>query len=74
MNDPKVVDTVIADLPKMATAKEVADALRVEPPTISRWVRAGALRGMRVGSRTLRVRKEDLREFLLGADEMNLTE
>lgn len=69
MNNPDAVDAMLADLPEVITAEEVGSMLRVTPVTVTKWARQGNLTAIRVGKRMLRIRKEDLREFLLTADE-----
>jgi excisionase family DNA binding protein len=44
---------------ELMTIQEAADALRVAPVTVRRYIRSGRLRAVRVG-RGLRVEKEDL--------------
>ena len=74
MNDPRVVESIIEQSPELASSNEVAKLLRVEPATVTKWIRHGELQGIKIGKRTTRIRKEDLRSFLLSADEMNLSE
>lgn len=35
---------------KMLTVDEVADAMRVNPETVRRWIRSGQLRGVRMAT------------------------
>lgn len=72
MNDPSLVDRIIEDLPEIVTVDEIAEVLRVENPTVRRWIRDGHLHGIRLGQRLVRVYKDDLRAFLLKADEHGL--
>ena len=74
MNDPNLVEAIIEEIPVLASSNEVAKLLRVEPATVTKWIRHGELNGIKIGKRTTRIRKDDLRTFLLGADEMNLSE
>lgn len=74
MNDPRVVESIIEQSPELASSNEVAKLLRVEPATVTKWIRHGELQGIKIGKRTTRIRKEDLRSFLLSADEMHLSE
>lgn len=74
MNDPRVVESIIEQSPELASSNEVAKLLRVEPATVTKWIRYGELQGIKIGKRTTRIRKEDLRSFLLSADEMHLSE
>ncbi len=43
----------------MSTA-EAADRLRVSPRTIARWIKAGELRGVRLGRRLFRVPESEV--------------
>lgn len=72
MNDPSLVDRIIEDLPEIVTVDEIAEVLRVENPTVRRWIRDDHLHGIRLGQRLVRVYKDDLRAFLLKADEHGL--
>ncbi|WP_300345601.1 helix-turn-helix domain-containing protein [Nesterenkonia sp.] len=74
MNDPDLVDALLQDVPELTNSQEIAALLRVETATVAKWIRAGELSGMKIGKRVTRVRKADLREFLLRADEMNLSD
>jgi excisionase family DNA binding protein len=50
---------------KLITLSDVAGAMKVSESTVKRWVRGGLLRAYKVGKRgQLRVREEDLEEFL----------
>lgn len=69
MNNPDAVDAMLADLPEVITAEEVGSMLRVTPVTVTKWARQGNLKAIKVGKRMVRIRKEDLRAFLLHADE-----
>ncbi|MFD6815237.1 helix-turn-helix domain-containing protein [Enteractinococcus coprophilus] len=60
------VEALLADQPDIMTPQEVADLLRVSHHTIARWRRDGRLRAFDMG-RTVRIRKEDLRELLQAA-------
>lgn len=62
------VDALLADQPEVMTPPEVAELLRVSQQTIARWRRDGQLRAFTMG-RTVRIRKEDLRQMLLAAYE-----
>lgn len=48
----------------LLTAAEVATYLRVDVRTVFRYLAAGKLKGRRLGSRTLRFRKEDVERFI----------
>ncbi len=58
-----VVEELLANQPEMMTPQEVADLLRVSHYTIARWRREGYLPAFTMG-RTVRIRKNDLRELL----------
>ncbi len=62
------VEALLANQPEMMTPQEVADLLRVSQQTIARWRREGHLRAFTMG-RTVRIRKEDLRQMLQTAYE-----
>ncbi len=49
------------------TVEEIARLLRVHRTTVWRWIASGRLHGYRIGVRTLRVRRDDLRRFLHSA-------
>lgn len=47
------------------TVPEVADVLRVHPETVREWLRAGRMRGVRIGRRSgWRISESQLGEFL----------
>nr|WP_260399384.1 helix-turn-helix domain-containing protein [Micrococcus flavus] len=50
--------------------EEIADLLRVSTATVLRWQREAGLKTLVLGERLRRVRKTDLRAFLITADEM----
>ncbi len=50
---------------ELLTVSEIARACRVHEMTIRRHINAGELKALRVG-RTIRVRREDLDDFLAG--------
>ena len=43
------------------TVDEAARELRVSVPTVRRWIRGGRLAASRVGERSIRIRRDDLR-------------
>lgn len=49
---------------RLLTISEVADYCKVAELTVRRWVRTGQLRGTRMGPRFLRVKRQDLDQFL----------
>jgi excisionase family DNA binding protein len=50
------------------TVKEAAELLRVSVPTIRRWIASGRLPGVRLGARTLRVRRSSLARARRGVE------
>lgn len=68
MNDAATVDELLADLPEVLTLDEIATLLRVSPNTVLKWQREDGLKTLVLGERLRRVRKADLREFLIQAD------
>lgn len=49
----------------MLTVDEIAERLRVNPYTVRRWLREGALHGIKMGDRAgYRVRQSELNRFL----------
>ena len=62
------VEALLANQPEVMTPQEVADLLRVSLQTIGRWRREGHLPAFTMG-RTVRIRKEDLRQLLQTAYE-----
>lgn len=69
MNDSDVVDALLEGAPDLLTTEEVADLLRVTQPTVLGWCRKSGLRSIAVGSRVRRVRRADLRDFLINNDD-----
>jgi excisionase family DNA binding protein len=49
---------------ELLTVREVAEELRLTPPTIRRLVDTGALPAIRLGNATLRFRREDVDRLL----------
>jgi excisionase family DNA binding protein len=49
---------------KFLTTNEIAEILRVHQRTVQRWISSNRLKATKVGSKILRVRKQDLDEFL----------
>lgn len=53
------------DVDDILTTAEVADYLKVGPEAVKRWLRAGELKGSRLGTKAgWRVRRADVLEFL----------
>ncbi|MGL3808124.1 helix-turn-helix domain-containing protein [Paeniglutamicibacter sp. R2-26] len=71
MNDPAAVDSLLEQLPDLATTEEIAELMRVKTGTILKWSQKFGLKSISVGPRIRRFRKEDLRSFLLHSDELN---
>lgn len=47
------------------TVQEVANLLKVNPETVKRWLRAGALRGSYLSDRAgWRIRREEIERFM----------
>lgn len=68
MNDPVTVEALLADLPELLTIDEIAELLRVSNSTVLRWQPEG-LKVLTLSERVRRVRKADLREFLLRTND-----
>ena len=53
---------------RLMTVQEVADRLRVNPYTVRRWLREGALKGRLLGGKRAgyRIAESDLRRFVAG--------
>jgi len=49
---------------KLYTPQQVADMLQFGKASVLKWIRDGKLKAVRVGRRALRVRQDDLDEFL----------
>jgi len=50
------------------TVAEVAETLKVAGQTVRNWIDRGELTAVRVGSRRVRIRREDLDAFLAGRE------
>jgi len=48
----------------MLKTREVAKILGVKPRTVSKWIREGELRAVKINGHTWRVRREDLDNFI----------
>ena len=57
---------------RLLTVREVAERIRSSPETVRRWLRAGKLRGFRLGGTKLgyRVPEGELERFLAESEEM----
>jgi excisionase family DNA binding protein len=51
-------------LDKLLTVKEVAKYLNVDNETILRWIRRKELPAIRIGSRSWRIKEQDLTDYL----------
>ena len=49
---------------KLLTVKDAAKVLLVKPTTVREWLKAGKLKGVKVGNRLWRVRESELEAFL----------
>lgn len=74
MNDPDAIDELLADQPEVLTLDEVRELLRVSNNTVLKWQREHHLKVIVLGERLRRVRKSDLRTFLIRADEIDEAE
>lgn len=59
---------------KFLTTNEVAEILRVHQRTVQRWISSNRLKAIKVGPKVLRVRKQDLDEFLESQNQGNKEE
>jgi excisionase family DNA binding protein len=46
------------------TIEEAAARLSITPDALRRWLRAGKIRGSKIGGRIWRIRESDIQEFL----------
>jgi excisionase family DNA binding protein len=60
---------------RMLTVKQVAERLQVHVITVQRWLRAGKLRGIRLGGTKAgwRIPESELRRFLSAGDSAGRT-
>jgi excisionase family DNA binding protein len=49
---------------ELLTVDEVARELRVNPQTVRNWIDRGELSARRIGSRRVRIRRDDLEDFI----------
>lgn len=56
----------------LLTVAEVAVELHVHPDTVRRRIRAGEIRVVRMGRNIIRVRREDLEEFMRRGANLSL--
>jgi len=54
------------NMEKLLTVNDVAEIVQASPRTVRRWIDTGKLKPTRVGDKLIRVRREDLEEFLRG--------
>lgn len=71
MNDPAAIDSLLESLPDVLTTEDVAEMMRVESQTVRKWIQHYGLRAISVGPRIKRIRKADLRDFLLTSDDLS---
>ncbi len=50
---------------RLWTVREVAEKLSISRKTVHQWVRAGDLRCIRLGQKTVRIEESELERFLL---------
>ncbi len=53
----------------LLTVPEAAERLKVSGVTVSRWIKQGRLRALKVGPRAVRIREEDLDRIMAPAGE-----
>ncbi|WP_160166792.1 helix-turn-helix domain-containing protein [Caenispirillum salinarum] len=46
------------------TVEEFADDLRVSPRTVRNWIRRGLITAVRIGPRTVRIERSELRKMI----------
>jgi excisionase family DNA binding protein len=60
----------MSDRPRdLLTANEVAEFLRVHPATVTRWIRLGQIKAIRLPAGTYRIRREEVERLLNEAGE-----
>jgi excisionase family DNA binding protein len=61
---------------RLLTVDQVADRLQVTPATVRDWLRAGKIRGMRIGATRAgwRVRESEIQRFIEAAERGELAE
>jgi len=57
-------ERTIEEMGKLLKTREVAKILGVKPRTVSKWIREGELRAVKINGHTWRVRREDLDNFI----------
>lgn len=60
-------EPAIPDIASLLTPKQAAEILKVDPASIRRWIRIGALPAYKIGSR-VRVAREDVEGLLVRAE------
>jgi excisionase family DNA binding protein len=63
-----MTESIVGDHSPLLTRQEVCRILRVHRDTLRRWNLSGKLRAVRIGSRGLRYRSEDLAQVLRSYD------
>lgn len=61
----EALDKLLAPLPDVMGPTEVANVLGVSVASVTVWLREGELPGYKVGARSWRILKVELREYLL---------
>ena len=51
---------------KLLTVKQAADRLGFHYKTVHKWTKKGLIKSVRVGTRAVRIKEEDLEEFIGG--------
>lgn len=69
MNDQNAIDALLKGLPELLTTEEVGKLMRVDTTTVTRWAEKFGLKIISIGPRVKRIRRDDLKEFLLTSDE-----
>jgi excisionase family DNA binding protein len=54
---------------ELLTVADIAATFRVHPQTVRNWIDRGELQAVRVGSRRVRVRREDLDRFITASQQ-----
>lgn len=65
----KNAQDLVAQLPNLATLKQVADTLGVHKNTIRNWIALGQLKAVRAGSRVVRIPRDAVLEMLRSYQE-----
>jgi excisionase family DNA binding protein len=52
------------EMPELLTVAQVAAILKLNPQTIRNWIDSGTLPAVRIGDRRVRIKREDLDDFV----------